>query len=88
MVKLGKGQADTSAGPSWVCSMGGGVLPNSENRMRILRRHALEIAAQLPEDIHDALTILAIARSALEHVDAIVSANDDGEQPRRLKLRV
>lgn len=56
--------------------------------MRILRHHALEIAAQLPEDIQDALTVLAIARSAVEHVESIAAANDENQGSRGVRLKV
>jgi len=67
---------------------GGGVLANGEDKVRILRRHALEIAAQLPEDIQDALTVLAIARSAVEHVESIAAANDENQGSRGVRLKV
>ena len=56
--------------------------------MRILRRHALEIAAQLPEDINDALMVLAMARSAVIHVETIPAANDASEDSKGISLRV
>jgi|GEM_PF-1276960 len=56
--------------------------------MGILRRQALEVAALLPEDTEDALIVLALARSAIKHVDSLGAANDEVADGRKVRLTV
>ena len=60
----------------------------NEARLRVYRRQALEIAAQLPEEIGDALLVLAMAREAIQHIETVTGANDEDERVCGLRLRV